>query len=120
MSGDPRLGGTVDAVFTSGWAGELRVEECEASHHLLLISAPGTEDETTLEAWLSPEGAGTRLIVEERGLPAETARWHRAGWQVHLEDLAASLASGAPVHPDGWSEQAAASAWEKRWQALSS
>ena len=49
---------------------------------------PGTDVETELEAWLTAEGDRTRLVVEERGLPAAALHFHGAGWQVHLEDLA--------------------------------
>lgn len=58
VSGDLRRGGTVDAVFSSGWAGELRVEECEAPRHLLLTSAPGTEDATTSRRGSAPKAPG--------------------------------------------------------------
>lgn len=118
VSGELRPGGTVEAVFTSTWSGALRVESCEAPHHLLLTSAPGTDEETEIEAWLSAEGSRTRLVVEERGLPADQAPFYGAGWQVHLEDLGRSLALDEPVHPDGWSSEAAAPAWEARWTEL--
>ncbi len=69
VSGDLREGGTVHAVFTSTWTGPVRIEVCDAPHHLLLTTEPGTDDETQIEAWLTAEGSGTRLVVEERGLP---------------------------------------------------
>lgn len=118
VSGDPLLGGTVRAVFTSTWAGEVRIDTCEAPSHLLVTMEPGTDDETELEAWLTAEGSGTRLVVEERGLPVDKLHFYGAGWQVHLEDLARSLASGGAVHADGWSDQTAAPAWLERWTAL--
>ncbi len=118
VSGDLHEGGTAHATFTSTWTGPVRIETCEAPHHLLLAMEPGTEDETMVEAWLTTEGAGTRLVVEERGLPVGQLPFYGAGWQVHLEDLARSLSEGGPVHPDGWSEETAAPDWQDRWTAL--
>ncbi len=118
VSGDLRVGGTVQAVFTSTWTGPARIEVCDAPHHLLLTTEPGGEDETQIEAWLTAEGSRTRLVVQERGLPLGQLHFHGAGWQVHLEDLARSVADDGPVHPDGWSEQSAASSWHKRWTEL--
>lgn len=118
VSGDLRVGETVQVVFTSTWTGPARIEVCEPPHHLLLTAEPGTEDETQIEAWLTAEGAQTRLVIEERGLPIAQLHFYGAGWQVHLEDLERSLRSGSSVHPEGWSEQAAAPAWQQRWTQL--
>lgn len=118
VTGDLREGGTLEVVFTSTWAGPVRVETCDAPHHLVLTMEPGTPDETELEAWLTPEGPRTRLVVEERGLPEGHLPFHASGWQVHLEDLGRSLADGTSAHPDGWSAQAPAAAWKARWEEL--
>jgi uncharacterized protein YndB with AHSA1/START domain len=118
VTGDLHEGGTVEAVFTSTWSGAMRIEVCEAPRHLLLTGAPGTGDETELEAWLSSEGSQTRLVVEERGLPTGQLHFYGAGWQVHLEDLGRSLVTGGPAHAEGWSEEAAAPAWQSRWSEL--
>ena len=50
---DLHVGGTVDAVFTSSWAGPVRIEVCERPSRLLVTLSPGTEDETEIEAWLT-------------------------------------------------------------------
>ena len=118
VSGDLRVGGTVQAVFTSTWTGPVRIEACEAPHHLLLTMEPGAAEETQLEAWLTAEGPRTRLVVEERGLPVDQMHFYGAGWQVHLEDLGHSLMSDGPVHAAGWSSQQAAPAWHERWSGL--
>lgn len=118
VSGDLRQGGTIDAVFTSTWSGALTIQRCDAPAHLLLTTAPGTDDETEMELWLTAEGLRTRLVVEERGLPLGEMHYYGAGWQVHLDDLGRSLASGGPVHPDGWSAQTPASGWHDRWTSL--
>jgi uncharacterized protein YndB with AHSA1/START domain len=119
VSGDDRrVGGTVDVVFTSTWSAPVRIDACEAPHHLLLTGEPGGDEETQIEAWLTAEGSRTRLVVEERGLPRASLHFHGAGWQAHLEDLARSLDTGAPAHPDGWSPATPASAWHRRWSEL--
>ncbi len=118
VTGDLREGGTVHAVFTSTWTGPARIDVCDAPHHLVVTTEPGTDDEARLEAWLTAEGDRTRLVVEESGLPIGALPAYGAGWQVHLEDLGRALASGGPVHPGGWSEQAPAAGWQARWSEL--
>lgn len=119
VTGDAlRVGGTVHAVFSSTWAGSVRIEVCDAPHHLLVTTEPGTDDELQIEAWLTAEGEQARLVVEERGLPAGELHFYGAGWQVHLEDLGRALTSEDPVHVDGWSEQRPAQGWLERWTAL--
>ncbi len=118
VCGDLRVGGTVHAVFTSTWSGPARIEVCDAPHHLLVTTGPGTDDEAQIEAWLTREGDTTRLVVEERGLPLGALHFYGAGWQVHLEDLARALHTSGSAHPDGWSEQSPASAWHQRWTEL--
>jgi uncharacterized protein YndB with AHSA1/START domain len=105
VSGDLRVGGTVEASFTSTWSGAVRIDVCERPHRLLLTMAPGADDEGQLEAWLTAEGDKTRLVVEERGLPRDGLHYYGAGWQAHLEDLNRSLAGLAP-------------AWKARWDEL--
>jgi uncharacterized protein YndB with AHSA1/START domain len=118
IDGDRRVGGTIQVVFTSTWTGHLRVEACEAPHHLLLTTEPGTDEEGQIEAWLTEEGATTRLVVEERGLPMTHLPFHASGWRVHLEDLGRSLGVAGPVHPEGWSSEAGAPGWQRRWEEL--
>jgi uncharacterized protein YndB with AHSA1/START domain len=105
LSGDLRVGGTINATFTSSWTGDGRIEICDRPHHLRLTMEPGTDDETEIEAWLTEEGDRTRLTVEERGLPLDQLHAYGAGWQAHLEDLGRSFA-GEP------------SAWMARWTEL--
>ena len=118
VSGDLRVGGTVEVVFTSTWTGSGRVEVCDEPHHLLLTMLPGTADEAQIEAWLSEEGSRTRLVVEERGLPMADLPFHGAGWQAHLEDLGRSLSLGDSAHPGGWTSTQHAAGWHERWTAL--
>ena len=105
VSGDFRVGGELTASFTSDWQGPMRVEVCDAPHRLRLLSGTG-DDQTVMEAVLSEEGDGTRLVVEERGLPVANLPYHGAGWHVHLQDLGVMLDGETP------------SAWEPRWREL--
>ena len=118
VSGDLKVGGTVNAVFTSTWSGAARIDVCDEPHHLLLTTEPETDDESQMEAWLTAEGPKTRLIVEERGLPIGKLQFHAAGWQAHLEDLGRSLAWDGTAHVEGWSADTAAPAWHQRWSEL--
>ena len=119
VSGDLRVGGDIQVVFTSTWTGPGRIEVCDPPRHLLIAMQPGSEDECALEAWLTEEGSSTRLVVEERGLPRDSLYLHGAGWQAHLENLGQSLATGASAHPEGWSSARQSPAWQERWHALS-
>ena len=104
VTGDPVLGGTVHASFTSTWTGPVRIDVCDQPRHLLLTMEPETEDETVLEAWLTGEGPTSRLVVEERGLPLAARHFHGAGWQAHLEDLGRSLAGETSTWKARWTE----------------
>ncbi|HEY1332953.1 MAG TPA: SRPBCC family protein [Myxococcaceae bacterium] len=105
VHGDLRVGGMVQALFTSTWEGPGRIDLCDAPSHLMLTMEPGTEDEGVIEAWLTAEGERTRFVVEERGLPLEVLFSHGAGWQAHVEDLGRYLAGGE-------------SNWRARWEEL--
>ena len=106
VEGDLRLGGEFHASFTSSWEGPARVEVCDPPHRLRVTMDPGTDDETVVEAELSPDGDATRIVVEERGLPIGAVAAFGAGWQAHIEDLAAHLAG----RPQGQ--------WRERWAEL--
>ncbi|AKU15072.1 SRPBCC family protein [Luteipulveratus mongoliensis] len=107
VDGDLRLGGMFEASFTSGWEGPGRVDVCEPPHRLLVTMSPGQDDSTVIEVELTPVGDETRMVLEERGLPIEHGPGHGAGWQAHVEDLAAYLA-GRPTAD-----------WHTRWTELS-
>jgi uncharacterized protein YndB with AHSA1/START domain len=104
VSGDLHVGGTINASFTSSWTGPGRIEACDRPHHLLLTMEPGTDDASQIEAWLTTEGAKTRLAVEERGLPLAQLYFHGAGWQAHLEDLGHTLIGGQSKWKARWTE----------------
>lgn len=106
VKGDLHLGGMFSAHFTSGWEGVGRVDVCDTDVRLVVTMSPGTDDETTIEATLSVVEGGTRLVVEERGIPLPEIAAHGAGWQVHIEDLRAYV------------NNAEQSKWRERWLAL--
>jgi uncharacterized protein YndB with AHSA1/START domain len=107
VEGDFKPGGEFYARFTSTWEGPGRVDVCEPPRRLLVTMEPGQDEETVIEAILTPDGDHTRLVVEDRGLPVDVAPSHGAGWQAHLEDLATYLA-GEPNQD-----------WKTRWLELS-
>lgn len=125
VEGDLRPGGIIHATYTSTASGACRIVTCEPPRHLLIASVPESPDQrvdldgdSETEVWLTAEGTKTRLVVEERGLPGDKLHFYCAGWQAHLEDLAKTLASGEQVHPDGWSDQRPAAAFDARFGEL--
>jgi uncharacterized protein YndB with AHSA1/START domain len=94
VEGDLRPGGEFRARFlASGWEGTGRVEVCEPPRHLLVTTRQVRQTEQhTVEATLTAEGAGTVLVLEERGMPVHLLPDYGAGIQVHIEDLAAHVA----------------------------
>jgi uncharacterized protein YndB with AHSA1/START domain len=93
VEGDLRPGGEFRARFTSEWEGTGRVQACEPPRRLMVATRQeGEADECVIEATLTADGAQTVLVIEERGLPIEQLDGYGAGWQVHVEDLAAHLA----------------------------
>jgi uncharacterized protein YndB with AHSA1/START domain len=92
VDGDVTLGGEFSARFTSGWEGVGRVEICDAPRHVRVTTWSDDDAPGEIDATLSEEPGGTRLIIEENGLPLETYYYHGSGWQTHIEDLAAYLA----------------------------
>jgi uncharacterized protein YndB with AHSA1/START domain len=106
VKGDLHLGGEFRARITSSWEGTGRVDVCEPPRRLLLTMSPGQQDQTVIEAQLDAEGDQTILVIEERGLPLDELAGHGAGWQAHVEDLAAHVAGREPAD------------WRSRWTEL--
>lgn len=107
FSGDMELGGTIWARFTSSWEGTGRVDVCEAPRRVQLTMSSPEDGDTVIEAQLTVEHGQTRLVIEERGLPLGEIAAYGAGWQAHIEDLAAHL-EGLPRTD-----------WLTRWKELS-
>ncbi|HEV2590388.1 MAG TPA: SRPBCC domain-containing protein [Gaiellaceae bacterium] len=69
-----------------------QVEACEPPQRLLLTMRdpdpqPGQPEQTVIEAQLIAEGAQTRLVWEERGMPVNLLSAYGAGIQIHVEHL---------------------------------
>jgi uncharacterized protein YndB with AHSA1/START domain len=99
VEGELRPGGEFRArFFASGWEGSGRVEACEPSRRLLVLTRDADEPdgayEHAIEATLAADGDQTTLVWEERGMPLDLVAPYGAGIQVHVEDLAAYLAGG--------------------------
>jgi uncharacterized protein YndB with AHSA1/START domain len=97
VEGELRLGGEFRAhFFASGWHGTGRVETCEPSQRLLVLTKdaeePDVPDEHPVEVTLAANGDETILAWEERDIPLDLLAAYGAGAQVHVEDLSAHLA----------------------------
>jgi uncharacterized protein YndB with AHSA1/START domain len=97
VEGDLRIGGQFRAhFFASGWQGTGRVEVCEPSQRLLVLTRdadePDAPEEHVIEVTLTADGDRTILAWEERSIPVDLLPAYGAGVQVHVEDLAAHLA----------------------------
>ena len=92
VDGDLRVGGEFTATFTSGWDGVGRVDLCEEPHSLQVTTWSDEDAPGIITAHLTEEDGGTRLVIEENGLPLDVYFYHGSGWQTHIEDLAAYLA----------------------------
>ena len=79
-----------------------RVEACEPPRRLLVTTRETDESyrkgqgeppfDQTLEATLTADGDQTILVIEVQGMPLDKIAFYGAGWQIHIENLAAYLA----------------------------
>src|ERR1700722_6622608 len=108
VDGDLHVGGEFRLnVDSSGWVGTGRVQACEPSSRLLVTTREADESwqqgrgvepfDVVIEAMLAAHDDQTALVIEVRGVPLKMIAFYGAGWQIHIEDLAAYLAGG---HPD--------------------
>jgi uncharacterized protein YndB with AHSA1/START domain len=70
-----------------------RVDACEPPQRLMVTMVdpdpqPGQPEQTVIEAELVAEGAQTRLVWEERGMPINLLPAYGTGIQIHVEHLA--------------------------------
>ena len=102
VDGDLRLGGEFRGhYFSSGWEGTGRVKQCDPPHRLLVSTrGDGADEDHTIEMTLTPEGDGTLLVIETRGMSENMVGGYGAGTQVHVEDLASYLAGGERCDSD--------------------
>jgi uncharacterized protein YndB with AHSA1/START domain len=74
-----------------------RVDACEPPRRLVVTfrdsdPQPGQPTQTEIEVTLSPDGDGTLLVAEERGLPLPLLAAYGAGVQIQVENLADHIA----------------------------
>jgi uncharacterized protein YndB with AHSA1/START domain len=112
VEGDLRVGGEfTDFASGSESEGRGRIEVCDPPRQLRLISLReevGPEEVVTAD--LVSDGGHTILMLEVSGLPLDKLYAYGAGWQAHVEDLAAHLAG--QERPD-WPTR-----WGSRWGEL--
>ena len=111
VEGDLRVGGEFTAtVFGSGWDGRGRIDVCLPPWKLEVTTWEEEGAEFGLAAELVADGDHTGLVIERRGTPLDKLYAYGAGWQAHVEDLAAHLAG--QERPD-WP-----TTWGSRWDEL--
>lgn len=93
VDSDLRLGGEFRVRIELAGERTGRVDAFEPPHRLVLTMRdpnpqPGQPEQTVIEARLIPEGAQTRLIWEERGMPVNLLAAYGTGIQIHVEHLA--------------------------------
>lgn len=100
---DLRVGGEYVLRFSGEDQGQTTRGEVVAIEPERLLELtwlyPG-EENTVLRFELRPDGEGTILVLDHRGLPVEAAPGYGGGWQAHLEALEAHL--HAVSQPDWW------------------
>jgi len=107
IDGDLRPGGMFQAhFFASGWRGTGRIDVCEPSQRLRVVTTQDdSADEQVIEVTLAADGDATLLVWEERGMPPQLVAAYGAGIQVHVEDLAAYLAGRGRCDADARFEE---------------
>ena len=111
IDGEPGHGGEFRVRIALAGDRVGRVDACEPPERLVVTMRdpdpqPGQPDRTVIEARLSADGAQTRLVWEERGMPAGLLAAYGAGIQIHVEHLADHIA-GRPLRNA-----------ERRWNEL--
>lgn len=95
VEGDIAPGSTYRAhLHASGWEGTGRIEAFEAPRRMRIVTTMDSDEPSNgiFEVTLTPDGDGTHVVWEERGMPAELLAAYGAGIQIHVEDLGAYLA----------------------------
>jgi uncharacterized protein YndB with AHSA1/START domain len=93
VEGELSPGGEVRVRIALGGPRLGQVEECEPPRRLRLTMRdpdpqPGQPEQTVIDAQLIAEGAQTKLVWEERGMPVNLLPAYGTGIQIHVEHLA--------------------------------
>ena len=97
FEGDRNPGGEFSARFSaSEWKGTGRIDVCEPPRRLRVTlrdadPQPGQPTEGVTEVTLTPDGDGTIVVWEERGMPVDLLAAYGAGVQIQIEDLGSYL-----------------------------
>lgn len=115
VHGDLRAGGEFH-VATADLESTGRVEACDPPRRFRITTRETDESyrrgrgvppfDASIEVMLTADGDQTVLAVEARGMPLDKIAFYGAGWQIHVEHLAAYLAGREPGDS------------EARWDAL--
>jgi uncharacterized protein YndB with AHSA1/START domain len=87
-----------------------KVEACKPPQRLLLTMRdpdpqPGQPEQTVIDAQLTAEGAQTRLVWEQRGMPVDLLAAYGTGIQIHVEHLADHIRGREPRDVEArWNE----------------
>jgi uncharacterized protein YndB with AHSA1/START domain len=103
VEGDLRPGGRFRLYLESdGWDGTGQIEACEPPRRLVVTTRESHESwakghgappfDEAIEATLTADGDQSILVIEVQGLPLDKIAFYGAGWQIHVENLAAYLA----------------------------
>lgn len=117
VTGDLREGGDLAIhIAAAGLDATGRIETCQPPRRLRVTTRETEESVAAgdgppaftevIEAALTAEGEHTLLVVEVSGLPLDRIAAYGAGWQMHLESLAAHLDGTEPADEG------------ERWQVL--
>jgi uncharacterized protein YndB with AHSA1/START domain len=100
---DLRVGGEYVLRFSGEDEGQTTTGEVLALEPERLLEltwlSPG-EDDSVVRFELRPDGDGTILVLDHRGLPPAAAPGYGGGWQAHLEALDTHMGAGG--EPDWW------------------
>ena len=116
VEGDLRPGGEfrvyveADDVESTG-----HVEACEPARRLLVTTRETNESyrkgqgvppfDEVIEVMLTADGGQAILVIEVQGMPLDKIAFYGAGWQIHVESLAAYLAGREPGDTEArWDE----------------
>jgi uncharacterized protein YndB with AHSA1/START domain len=117
VQGDLRPGGEFRVYIESDDIESVgRVEACEPPRRLVVTRRETDESyrrgqgvppfDAVNEVTLTPDGDGTILVVEVRGMPLDKIAFYGAGWQIHTENLEAYVAGREPVDAEArWDER---------------
>ena len=100
VTGDLHEGGEYQGRWrVSEWEGTGRIRACEPPRRLVLSSAEADQEREHLTTiTITPDGSGSRIVLEEQGMPLPMVAAFGAGTQIHVEDLVAHVEDSPHRH----------------------